>query len=74
MKKLKYFFASAIVLVAVAISTIVFAEYKEQKGDLRVGNTISNKNVSVNAGSSNLIIDGDVKVVKTVSKTDTEGF
>ena len=73
MKKLKYFFASAIVLVAVAISTIVFAEYKEQKGDLRVGNTISNKNVSVNAGSSNLIIDGDVKVVKTVSKTDTEG-
>ena len=47
MKKLKYFFASAIVLVAVAISTIVFAEYKEQKGDLRVGNTISNKNVSV---------------------------
>ena len=73
MKKLKYFFASAIVLVAVAISTIVFAEYKEQKGDLRVGNTISNKNVSVNAGSSNLINDGDVKVVKTVSKTDTEG-
>ena len=73
MKKLKYFFASAIVLVAVAVSTIVFAEYKEQKGDLRVGNTISNKNVSVNAGSSNLINDGDVKVVKTVSKTDTEG-
>ena len=73
MKKLKYFFASAIVLVAVAISTIVFAEYKEQKGDLRVGNTISNKNVSVNAGSSNLINDGDVKVVKTVSKTDTDG-
>ena len=73
MKKLKYFFASAIVLVAVAISTIVFAEYKEQKGDLRVGNTISNKNVSVNAGSSNLINDGDVKVVKTVSKTDAEG-
>ena len=73
MKKLKYFFASAIVLVAVAVSTIVFAEYKEQKGDLRVGNTISNKNVSVNAGSSNLIIDGDVKVVKTVSKTDTDG-
>ena len=73
MKKLKYFFASAIVLVAVAISTIVFAEYKEQKGDLRVGNAISNKNVSVNAGSSNLINDGDVKVVKTVSKTDTEG-
>ena len=31
MKKLKYFFACAIVLVAVAISTIVFAEYKEQK-------------------------------------------
>ena len=73
MKKLKYFFASAIVLVAVAVSTIVFAEYKEQKGDLRVGNTISNKNVSVNAGSSNLINDGDVKVVKTVSKTDTDG-
>ena len=73
MKKLKYFFASAIVLVAVAISTIVFAEYKEQKGDLRVGNTISNKNVSVNAGSSNLSNDGDVKVVKTVSKTDAEG-
>lgn len=29
MKKLKYFFASAIVLVALAVSTIVFAEYKE---------------------------------------------
>lgn len=41
MKKLKYFFASAIVLVAVAISTIVFAEYKEQKGDIRFGNNIS---------------------------------
>ena len=71
MKKLKYFFASAIVLVAVAISTVVFAEYKEQKGDLRLGNQISNKSVTVTKGS--LAEDGDVQVTKTVSKTDVEG-
>ena len=73
MKKLKYFFASAIVLVAVAVSTIVFAEYKEQKGDLRANNQISNESVSVIAGNETLSENGSVKVVKTVSKTDTEG-
>ncbi len=74
MKKLKYFFASAIVLVALAISTIVFAEYKEQKGDLRANNQISNKNVSITIGNETLSDNGSVKVVKTVSKTDTEGI
>ena len=73
MKKLKYFFASAIVLVAVAVSTIVFAEYKEQKGDLRANNQISNESVFVIAGNETLSENGSVKVVKTVSKTDTEG-
>ena len=71
MKKLKYFFTSAIVLVAVVVSTVVFAEYKEQKGDLRLGNQISNKSVTVTKGS--LAEDGDVQVTKTVSKTDVEG-
>ena len=71
MKKLKYFFTSAIALVAVVVSTMVFAEYKEQKGDLRLGNQISNKSVTVTKGS--LAEDGDVQVTKTVSKTDVEG-
>ena len=71
MKKLKYFFASAIVLVAVAISTIVFAEYKEQKGDIRFGNTISNNSITVTEG--NLVKQGDIQINKTVSKIDDNG-
>ena len=71
MKKLKYFFASAIVLVAVAISTIVFAEYKEQKGDIRFGNTISNNSITVTEG--NLVEQGDIQINKTVSKIDDNG-
>ena len=71
MKKLKYFFASAIVLVAVAISTIVFAEYKEQKGDIRFGNTISNNSITVTEG--NLSHDGDIQINKTVTKIDDNG-
>ena len=71
MKKLKYFFASAIVLVAVAISTIVFAEYKEQKGDIRFGNTISNNSITVTEG--NLVEQGDIQINKTVSKIDDIG-
>ena len=71
MKKLKYFFASAIVLVAVAISTIVFAEYKEQKGDIRFGNNISNNSITVTEG--NLVKQGDIQINKTVSKIDDNG-
>ena len=71
MKKLKYFFASAIVLVAVAISTIAFAEYKEQKGDIRFGNTISNNSITVTEG--NLSHDGDIQINKTVTKIDDNG-
>ena len=71
MKKLKYFFASAIVLVAVAVSTIVFAEYKEQKGDIRFGNTISNNSITVTEG--NLVKQGDIQINKTVSKIDDNG-
>ena len=71
MKKLKYFFASAIVLVAVAISTIVFAEYKEQKGDIRFGNNISNNSITVTEG--NLVEQGDIQINKTVSKIDDNG-
>ena len=71
MKKLKYFFASAIVLVAVAISTIVFAEYKEQKGDIRFGNSISNNSITVTEG--NLVEQGDIQINKTVSKIDDNG-
>ena len=71
MKKLKYFFASAIVLVAVAVSTIVFAEYKEQKGDIRFGNTISNNSITVTEG--NLVEQGDIQINKTVSKIDDNG-
>ena len=71
MKKLKYFFASAIVLVAVAISTIVFAEYKEQKGDIRFGNSISNNSITVTEG--NLVKQGDIQINKTVSKIDDNG-
>ena len=71
MKKLKYFFASAIVLVAVAISTIAFAEYKEQKGDIRFGNTISNNSITVTEG--NLVKQGDIQINKTVSKIDDNG-
>ena len=71
MKKLKYFFASAIVLVAVAVSTIVFAEYKEQKGDIRFENTISNNSISVTEG--NLVKQGDIQINKTVSKIDDNG-
>ena len=51
MKKLKYFFASAIVLVALAVSTIVFAEYKEQKGDIRFGNNISNNSIIISCST-----------------------
>lgn len=71
MKKLKYFFASAIVLVAVAVSTIVFAEYKEQKGDIRFGNSISNNSITVTEG--NLVEQGDIQINKTVSKIDDNG-
>lgn len=71
MKKLKYFFASAIVLVAVAVSTIVFAEYKEQKGDIRFGNSISNNSITVTEG--NLVKQGDIQINKTVSKIDDNG-
>ena len=71
MKKLKYFFASAIVLVAVAVSTIVFAEYKEQKGDIRFGNNISNNSITVTEG--NLVEQGDIQINKTVSKIDDNG-
>lgn len=71
MKKLKYFFASAIVLVAVAISTIVFAEYKEQKGDIRFGNSISNNSITVTEG--NLVEYGDIQINKTVAKIDDNG-
>ena len=71
MKKLKYFFASAIVLVAVAISTIVFAEYKEQKGDIRFGNSINNNSITVTEG--NLVKQGDIQINKTVSKIDDNG-
>lgn len=71
MKKLKYFFASAIVLVAVAVSTIVFAEYKEQKGDIRFGNSISNNSITVIEG--NLVEQGDIQINKTVSKIDDNG-
>ena len=71
MKKLKYFFASAIVLVAVAVSTIVFAEYKEQKGDIRFGNNISNNSITVTEG--NLVKQGDIQINKTVSKIDDNG-
>ena len=71
MKKLKYFFASAIVLVALAVSTIVFAEYKEQKGDIRFGNTISNNSITVTEG--NLVEQGDIQINKTVSKIDDNG-
>ena len=71
MKKLKYFFASAIVLVAVAISTIVFAEYKEQKGDIRFGNNISNNSITVTEG--NLVEQGDIQINKIVSKIDDNG-
>ena len=71
MKKLKYFFASAIVLVAIAISTIAFAEYKEQKGDIRFGNTISNNSITVTEG--NLSHDGDIQINKTVTKIDDNG-
>ena len=71
MKKLKYFFASAIVLVALAVSTIVFAEYKEQKGDIRFGNNISNNSITVTEG--NLVKQGDIQINKTVSKIDDNG-
>lgn len=71
MKKLKYFFASAIVLVAVAVSTIVFAKYKEQKGDIRFGNNISNNSITVTEG--NLVKQGDIQINKTVSKIDDNG-
>lgn len=71
MKKLKYFFASAIVLVALAVSTIVFAEYKEQKGDIRFGNKISNNSITVTEG--NLVKQGDIQINKTVSKIDDNG-
>ena len=71
MKKLKYFFASAIVLVAVAVSTIVFAEYKEQKGDIRFENNISNNSITVTEG--NLVEQGDIQINKTVSKIDDNG-
>lgn len=71
MKKLKYFFASAIVLVAVAVSTIVFAKYKEQKGDIRFGNSISNNSITVTEG--NLVKQGDIQINKTVSKIDDNG-
>lgn len=71
MKKLKYFFASVIVLVAVAVSTIVFAEYKEQKGDIRFGNSISNNSITVTEG--NLVKQGDIQINKTVSKIDDNG-
>ena len=71
MKKLKYFFASAIVLVALAVSTIVFAEYKEQKGDIRFGNSISNNSITVTEG--NLVKQGDIQINKTVSKIDDNG-
>ena len=71
MKKLKYFFAIAIVLVAVAVSTIVFAEYKEQKGDIRFGNNISNNSITVTEG--NLVEQGDIQINKTVSKIDDNG-
>lgn len=67
----KIFFASAIVLVAVAVSTIVFAKYKEQKGDIRFGNNISNNSITVTEG--NLVKQGDIQINKTVSKIDDNG-